>query len=895
MDVEKRASKGGFLQLFDWNVKSRKKLVSSKSELPESSEQGNKNFANSMILHPQLMEVHENGPGPRGKRESQYNCASSVDSDEGYGTKAPGVVARLMGLNSMPTSTISEPCPTPFCDSPFIRDSYSQKSTSKFQIEHQIVNMMPNGDISRNLEEPRLLKGQSRPIERFQTETLPPKSAKSIPISHHRVLSPIKSPVPLRILDLKERMESAQKASGLPEASRKPKVPISFENKEKSVSLAVQAKVNVQSREGLTSSGNKSSINRKEGDEVRLGKYNKSQINMQKSVKKRTSDVLKQNNQKQNCVANTERGASKASVSNQQEKKAPSSNDSVRSNKASNKVPNSATGSRKINSVAKNTGKKILSSKTKMTLENKRPLHRHIHSDESFGKTLSFCNDEKSVKCNIANDVCLNWDIVDSKSSMDVVSFTFTSPIKRSAPGSQSSGQVMEKNPRFCVDSCGVIGGDALSVLLEQKLKELTCRVESSDSNLVDSGSASCSAFSLQDSVSTLDVINTASKDHHNSFQLHLHKDKSNHPRDMHCASVDGLLLKAKQKWQFKLPLKPTPGSRSSLTPHTALLRGSTPPSCPYSADLLVLPPPLMLSSSFTQCHCSTHILVPLTSSFLTTILSPFPCLIFLTSGTPPHVSILPNHPLWWPSPKNWVRRYGRAQTLAAPTVNMEKNLISNILVQSQILNLSSSDGSYNSSDCKASSITIGCRQSLLSVFQPMEVEIELSDSASSISAACVGGTDTSPTFYLAIKDFVLDRVNKVITPSLFDQLANPKAGYDENAEEYSKLERKVLFDCVRECLEARSGQLFVGSYKACSRWAALSRGNRCLAEELYKEISSWTSMGEGDLMVDELVDKDMSSWHGRWVDFGIEAFEEGADIEKEILTSLVDELVADF
>ncbi|XP_057493502.1 uncharacterized protein LOC130779009 [Actinidia eriantha] len=880
MDVEKRASKGGFLQLFDWNVKSRKKLVSSKSELPESSEQGNKNFTNSMILHPQLMEVHENGPGPRSKRESQYNCASSVDSDEGYGTKAPGVVARLMGLNSMPTSTISEPCPTPFCDSPFIRDSYSQRSTSKFQIEHQIVNTMPNGEISRKLEEPRLLKGQSRPIERFQTETLPLKSAKSIPISHHRMLSPIKSPgfiprnnvtyimeasakiieqgrpsktkgkmpcygsssVPLRILDLKERMESAQKASGLPEASRKPKVPISFEynkvplseknqsgsretrcynasvgsvkdssvtikNKEKSVSLAVQAKVNVQSREGLTSNGNKSSINQKEGDEVRLGKYNKSQINMQKSVKKRTSDVLKQNNQKQNCVANTERGASKASVSNQQERKAPSSNDSVRSNKASNKVPNSATGSRNINSVAKNTGKKILSSKTKMTLENKRPLHRHIHSDESFGKTLSFSNDEKSVKCNIANDVCLNWDIVDSKSSMDVVSFTFTSPIKRSAPGSQSSGQVMEKNPRFCVDSCGVIGGDALSVLLEQKLKELTCRVESSDSNLVDGGSASCSAFSLQDSVSTLDVINTTSKDHHNSFQLHLHKDKSNHPHDMHCASVDGLLLKAKQKWQ----------GLEDMEGHN------------ISSD----------------------------------------------NG-----------------------EYGKELDFQYP---------------SPISNLD-----YNSSDCKASSITIGCRQSLLSVFQPMEVEIELSDSASSISAACVGGTDTSPTFCLidfsrspnweldyinkilhnsdlAIEDFVLDRVNKVITPSLFDQLANPKAGYDENAEEYSKLERKVLFDCVRECLEARSGQLFGGSYKACSRWAALSRGNRCLAEELYKEISSWTSMGEGDLMVDELVDKDMSSWHGRWVDFGIEAFEEGADIEKEILTSLVDELVDDF
>lgn len=34
MEVEKRSSKGGFFQLFEWNVKSRKKLFSNKSELP---------------------------------------------------------------------------------------------------------------------------------------------------------------------------------------------------------------------------------------------------------------------------------------------------------------------------------------------------------------------------------------------------------------------------------------------------------------------------------------------------------------------------------------------------------------------------------------------------------------------------------------------------------------------------------------------------------------------------------------------------------------------------------------------------------------------------------------------------------------------------------------------
>jgi hypothetical protein len=38
-----------------------------------------------------------------------------------------------------------------------------------------------------------------------------------------------------------------------------------------------------------------------------------------------------------------------------------------------------------------------------------------------------------------------------------------------------------------------------------------------------------------------------------------------------------------------------------------------------------------------------------------------------------------------------------------------------------------------------------------------------------------------------------------------------------------------------------------------------------------------------------------MSTRYGKWLDFSIEAFEEGLEIENGILTSLVDELVSDF
>ncbi|WZZ05339.1 hypothetical protein YC2023_091260 [Brassica napus] len=48
------------------------------------------------------------------------------------------------------------------------------------------------------------------------------------------------------------------------------------------------------------------------------------------------------------------------------------------------------------------------------------------------------------------------------------------------------------------------------------------------------------------------------------------------------------------------------------------------------------------------------------------------------------------------------------------------------------------------------------------------------------------------------------------------------------------------------------------------------------------------------EMMIDELVDHDMSCLEGRWVGYEREMFEEGIDIEGEIVSSLVDDLVSD-
>ncbi|KAK9291512.1 hypothetical protein L1049_019460 [Liquidambar formosana] len=228
MEVDKRGLKGGFLQLFDWTGKSRKKLFSNISELP-GSKQGKENVENVTSARLHLIEVDENGASSSNKGISNYNCASSVTSDDGYGTKAPGVVARLMGLDSLPTSNVCEPCATPFVDSYSLRDACYHRSNTSFQSEqHMNYTNMCNRleEFSRNSVKSMPQKKQSRPIERFQTEILPPKSAKSIPITHHKLLSPIKGPGFIPTKNAAYIMEAAAKIiEPGPQTTTKGKIP----------------------------------------------------------------------------------------------------------------------------------------------------------------------------------------------------------------------------------------------------------------------------------------------------------------------------------------------------------------------------------------------------------------------------------------------------------------------------------------------------------------------------------------------------------------------------------------------------------------------------------------------------------------------------------------------
>ncbi|GFZ11515.1 hypothetical protein Acr_22g0009130 [Actinidia rufa] len=707
MGIEKHGSKGGggyvgsLLQLFDWNAKSRKKLFSSKSDLSEQSKQKKRSDWTTRF---NPIDEDELVASTSIKGGSDYSCASSVTDEDGYGARAPGVVARLMGLDSLPTANLGEPFSTPFFNSQSIRDSKLQKTIS-------------------------------RPIEKFQTEILPPKSAKSIPITHHKLLSPIKSPgfipsqnaddimeaaakiidqgpqanakhkmpslgtssVPLKVRDLKEKVEGSQKSIRLMEAASSSKKPaesnaakllkeqpmnkswngsidttstrVSSDSEDcsgvksngKSISLALQAKANVQRREGL-----------KEQGQAVSSQALKSQPNSLKGMQKKpirhnSSGVLRQNNQKQNCLNDKDKLPARSLPSNSQGRKVVSGDSSVgRHKNLSRYGGNSKVGSRKLGTEGINS-------------RDESPFYRAVMA----GDSASFVQDRTPT-----SKVVPGIAMPDNKKSQDVTHMDILGD--HYSPGF-SSTESMEFTSKLKLQY-------NISVLEPPSLSESCNSSESFDSNSTD-GSKMCSSFQAQELVSTSSS---------NKF---------------HLAQTDAELS----------------DSASSTSSRTLSIRNKT------------------------------HF---------------------------------------------------------ARSTGWELEYVKEILFNVELM----------------------------------------------------------------FKDFALGRAQEIINPHLFDQLETWKE--ISKSREDQKLSRKVLFECVSECMDLKFRRYASGGCRTWEKGLSILRRKEWLAEEVYKEVSGWRGMG--DCMVDDLVDKDMSSHYGKWLDFEVESFELGIEIEGRILNSLVNELVAD-
>ncbi|XP_022722456.1 uncharacterized protein LOC111279709 [Durio zibethinus] len=926
MGVDKESSKngggyvGGFFQLFDWTAKSRKKLFSSKSDFPECSKQGKRSDGNLPMTRLHLTDDDEIGAGTSIKGSSDYSCASSVTDDDIYGARAPGVVARLMGLDSLPTS--SEPYSTPFFDTQSLRDAHFRNRNLNYHHDQRIdypgdlFNRMEGP--SRNFVESKPQKIVSKPIEKFQTEGLPPKAAKTIPITHHKLLSPIKSPgfipsknaahimeaaariiepgpqaitrakmplvgsssvpvkvrdfkekmeaaqkmapvgsssVPLKVRDFKEKVEAADKTSRLTETTRRPvesnaakylkgqslskswngsidttsprasdteEISSVLKSNAKSISLAIQAKVNVQKREGLTSSSSRSLLWQKDQSEVKSNQPFKSQPSIQKSLRKKSSmhnapGVLRQNNQKQNCIVDKDKSPSKPIGSNLHGRKVLSGDSAFGQHKTSGKtVVNSKTGSRKLGLGTTDSEKEGPYSGTKKP-RKKRTIDRDFHFEKNH-VVDSFMIEKNQKEDHPIIERNFGWVEDSKKKGMDVVSFTFTAPLTRSM---ETSAQIAQKNNSICMDNqgkrllldtesmklsslgCNVIGGDALSMLLEQKLRELSNAVESSCHKSLSSRSASSSTSFSQDLLhSTPNAVSTVPMLHDNLASSY----------SSNLSSADLQLLRLKHKFQG--------------------------------------------IDEMDECS-SSH----------------------LDARQPSPVSIL--------EPSFSTESCNSSDSTDGFSIEGSKQCSS---VQAQeVLGLSS-----------------------LKKLQALEADAELSDSASSISSGAVAKRNQNIVMSdpmksvnwevgyvkvilcnveLMFKDFALGRSREIINPHLFDQLESRRGGFGSDGGE-SRLERKVLFDLVSECLDLRFRRYVGGGCREWAKGMTILRRNEWLVEEVYKEISGWRGMG--DCMVDELVDKDMSSQYGKWLDFEVDAFELGADIEGQILNALVDEVVAE-
>ncbi|KAK7246326.1 hypothetical protein RIF29_41190 [Crotalaria pallida] len=928
MGVEKDGAKsgggyvGGFFQLFDWTSKSRKKLFATKSELPDPLKHGRKANYKMAMTQPYSVEEDEYGAGAGVRRSCDHSYASSVTDDESCGTRAPSVVARLMGLDSLPPSNFSDPYSSPYFDTRSLDDTQYFSKNLNHQHDHQILysgKLVGKAEgTSRNIVEPKPQKTLTRPIEKFQREVLPPKSAKSIPVTHHKLLSPIKCPgfvptnnaayimeaaariiepgshastkpktsmvasssnVSLRVKDLKDKAEASQKgplivSSSVTSRARDLKEkretshrttrssepsprPVesnaakylkgqsmnkswngsvdtsirsptyaeedsSLRNKGKSISLAVQAKVNVQRREGLSSSGGRSIAGQQEHTDTKPNLSSKA--NAQKNMHKKSSGVLRQNNLKQNSSVEKDKLPSKPSVSNTHSRKVMTADSPYarHRNSSGKSVAKSKAGSRKSAMEVTDSEKEVLYTSTNNFPRKKRTTDRDWN--DRVVDNLFIDKTQKPVQSNLVSNKQFSCSEEAKNKDTDVVSFTFTTPLARKNPGFETSGQASQKANGLSLDQrikrvlleadntrspigYNVIGGDALGMLLEQKLRELTNAVETS----------------------------------------------------CHDVSRVG---------------KPSSTAPKSNDPYTKLNLGN--PRLQQKKDQDVL-----FADKLSRSHDSGI-------SF---------------TGLPDFSS---KHGTWVDEmdPRLFNGRQPSPISVLEPSFSIES------CESSMSTDVTSTEGSKLCSSVQAQEVH-GLKFS--NKFYHAESDAELSDSASSTSTVSMMKKHTS-TFSVTkfgrpstweldyVKDilsnvesmyteFSLCQAREVVNPHLFNQLETRKGGFEFDVE--SRIRRKVIFDCVSECLDLRCRYYVGGGFKMWAKGVAKVKRKERLAEEVYKEISGWREMR--DSMVDELVDMDMSSQHGKWLDFEVDAFNIGAEVVDQIFNSLVDEVVSDF
>ncbi|KNA18472.1 hypothetical protein SOVF_070310 [Spinacia oleracea] len=400
----------------------------------------------------------------------------------------------------------------------------------------------------------------------------------------------------------------------------------------------------------------------------------------------------------------------------------------------------------------------------------------------------------------------------------DVVSFTFSSPVKSTLRASDEKGakrrdpvRITNENlqHKLTTEENGVrkssqnylrMNGDALGALLEQKLKELSLQAE----NEAATGfipSARTTASILQELISALTVEKPVSCE-----------DGSQGTGSIDSQCESEVADSASQSGQAKLSNKRSSNGFSCTVDHYS-------PGC-------------VLDASFSNDSC-------ISSSIDDNSVKP-------VAST--DVDIVDSA-----SSTNWPR--GRAVMLVTDLVNHTSAVLQNV-------------------NCVHSRLTA----TKLDYFQEIVLNAELLFSNAAVQSSS------------RILDFLvgpfLDELETLVIAAWKNTII---LGIEVRKEDNPL--RRFLFDCLVECLDVKYTRYSDSGFRAWSRLPK-SIDAEVLIKSFDEEVRKWISFAGN--ATDTIIEREMSTSLGKWTDFEIETFETGAQISQDIVHNLVDEIVID-
>ncbi|KAK4410186.1 hypothetical protein Sango_0091600 [Sesamum angolense] len=195
--VEKKPHRPGgcvgiFFQLFDWNRRfAKKKLFSKKLLPPVRLRQASKKFGGDE-KQPKLRLIADENSGGFPTAKNNNGATNNDDHEQKHETRVPGLVARLMGLESMPAlqreksrKVLASGFVSGKAEKFVVDDVREEVTVEKVGLKHELrPQKLQRTSVSERL-----------PITRLGSEKLPFKNVLSKSRKHHPKLpSPVKSP-----------------------------------------------------------------------------------------------------------------------------------------------------------------------------------------------------------------------------------------------------------------------------------------------------------------------------------------------------------------------------------------------------------------------------------------------------------------------------------------------------------------------------------------------------------------------------------------------------------------------------------------------------------------------------------------------------------------------------